>query len=167
MDGLVGLIIFAVVSFIYNKIMEKQNQQHGDADLSKWLEEAEEQAEAEVVPENPVVEAVPAKSKTLTAPAEPLIKKDNASLAQMADSQKSFLSVPKLDTPLSSLHSPPQTETGSQKSIQNKNEQTPHNQGFTKTKTKKRHSLNYKNKKTLRQAFILNTVLSKAKAYEP
>ena len=150
MDGLIGLIIFAVISFIYNKVMEKQNEQHGNgADLSQWLEEAEPEEEAKI------------------AQKEPLQKRPSEPLVQNTKKEQNIFNPPKMDKPFSSLESPSPPPVEKYRTVHAEKTQNSNNQEFTKTKTKKRHSLNYKNRKTLRKAFILNTVLSKAKAYEP
>ena len=159
MDGLIGLIIFAVISFVYNKVMEKQNAQNGEGgDLSQWVEEVE----AEQVQEEPPLEQ--AKKQ---APMEQVEKKPIESLAQKLEKNENIPAPRKTEAPLSNLFATNTLSQEKYRTVHLKDSQTSYKQTLKKNKTNKRHSLNYKNRKTLRQAFILNTVLSKAKAYEP
>ena len=150
MDGLIGLIIFAVISFIYNKVMEKQNEQQGNgADLSQWLEEVEQQEEPKMAPE-PQVQ-----------------KRSSEPLVQKLEKEQNIFTPPKTENPLPSLQSPPLTPPQQYRAVHNRKTQNPDYKDLTNPKRQKRRRLNFKSKKSLRQAYILNTVLSKAKAYEP
>lgn len=128
--------------------MEKQNEQHGDAaDLSQWLEEAEE----------------PNKKP----PVEPIQKKTSETLVEKIEKEQNIFTPPKPNNVNSNLYNQQPPPATTLTNIKNDSSQISNNKEVKKTKRKKRHSLNYKNRKTLRQAFVLNTVLSKAKAYEP
>ena len=130
--------------------MEKQNDQQGDtADLSQWLEEVEPEDDQEIAQETTVQKR----------PSEPLVQK--------IEKEQNIFTPPKMDKPLSTLTTPPPPPTQEYRAVHKQSPQSTDNEYVKKHRQKKRHSLNYKNKKTLRQAFILNTVLSKAKAYEP
>ncbi|WDE96606.1 hypothetical protein PQO03_01315 [Lentisphaera profundi] len=152
MDGIVGLIIFAVISFVYNKITQNKNGEQGQAtDLSEWLEEVEKTPE--VKPPPPPKE-LKLKNKTLTTVPKTENIKKNINDENYSSQLTTFThKIKESPDPYRTVH--------------NYSSQTFQAEGLTKTRNKKRHSLNYKNRKTLRQAFILNTVLSKAKSYEP
>jgi len=152
MDGIVGLIIFAVISFVYNKITQNQDAKNAEStDLSEWLEEVEESPQnAPPPPPKPVIDK---KKSVINVPKIENIKK-NPSFENYA-------------SPLPVFENNISKQDDTYRTVHNKNSESTEQEHFTKTKRNKRHSLNYKNKKTLRQAFILNTVLSKAKSYEP
>lgn len=152
MDGIIGLIVFAVISFVYNKLIQKQDAKNGDAtDLSEWLEEVEE---AEPTPPPPPQKT--AHEKKINPVNEPKPEKI----------KKNY--VPKAKVPPPPVFNNNTVNTGNQyRTVREGISQRTHNQQLKKTRRKKRSNLNCKDRKTLRQAFILNTVLTKPKSYEP
>ncbi|EDM24771.1 hypothetical protein LNTAR_03364 [Lentisphaera araneosa HTCC2155] len=149
MDGIIGLIVFAVISFVYNKLIQKQDAKNGDAtDLSEWLEEAEP------TPAPPVQKTPNEKmTRPTSVPNSEKIKKKYVQEA-----------IP----PPPPVFNTKNTNTKTNyRPIHKESSQNTLHQQLTNTKKKKRSSLNCKDRKTLRQAFILNTVLTKPKSYEP
>ena len=149
MDGIIGLIVFAVISFVYNKLIQKQDAKNGDAtDLSEWLEEAQ--------PTPPPQPQKPAHEKKISPISLPKPEKNKKKYAQEAQ------------TPPPPVFNNNTVNTGNPyRTVRKENSQDIANEQLKKTKRKKRSSLNCKDRKTLRQAFILNTVLTKPKSYEP
>ena len=122
-----------------------------DTDLSEWLEE---------------VESVPQNTPP-PPPNPPEVKKKSTVTIPKTENIKKNIPFENKPSPLPVFENNISNLTDTYRTVHKENSQTPKGQGVTKSKTKKRHSLNYKNRKTLRQAYILNTVLSKAKSYEP
>ncbi|MDD7985691.1 hypothetical protein PQO01_12090 [Lentisphaera marina] len=74
MDGIVGLIIFAVISFVYNKMTQNQDAKRAeDTDLSEWLEEVE--SAPQNTPPTPPNPPETKKKSTVSVPKTENIKK--------------------------------------------------------------------------------------------
>ena len=147
MDGVIGLIVFALISFAYNKLVERANKRNTPKnDLDEWLTPQEGESEAQKP-----IKAKKTESKTIQK--QSLEEK----FAEKYDKEKQ-------QTDLSQSHQ----NTELNQSFDNRYEsQDTDNKGLTNKKIKSRSNLKIKNRKTLRQAFILNTILSKPKSYEP
>ncbi len=147
MDGVIGLIVFALISFAYNKLVERANKKNTPKnDLDEWLAPQEGAGGVKK----------PMKAKK-TAPK--IIQKQSLEekFAEKYDKEKQ-------QTDLSQSHQNTELNQSFDKSYQ---PQSIKQKDLTDKKIKSRNNLKIKNRKTLRQAFILNTILSKPKSYEP
>jgi hypothetical protein len=149
MDGIIGLIVFAIISFVYNKLIQKQDAKNGDAsDLSEWLEEAGPKSA-------PPVQKLPNEKMTQTTVAANQKKIQKKYVQQAIPPPAPVFNTKNINTKTN------------YRSVHSEKSQSSLGKHLTNIKKKKRSSLNCKDRKTLRQAFILNTVLTKPKSYEP
>ena len=147
MDGIIGLIVFALISFAYNKLVERSNQQNTPKkDLDDWLEQNNTPEEVQKTEKTKKQNQKELKKHLLSEKIEEKYDRDNRK-TDLATQQENVNLKPPFD--------------------KIEGTQSPNNKELTIRKNKSRKNLNFKSKKTLRQAFILNTVLSKPKSYEP
>ena len=121
MDGIVGLIIFAVISFVYNKITQNKDGEQGQAtDLSEWLEEVEKTPE--VKPPPPPNHAQNKNKAVINAPKTENSKKNN-------DKQKYESQLTTFTNKLKESPDPYRT-------VHKENTQTDHSEGLINTRRK-------------------------------